>query len=161
MYKFIFFILLLLLAGCGSPEKQEIGQERKLVFSLDTVLVDPGDEILFLRRNLGDSELSADGRFLYNYNRTDHALEKIDLDELKLVKKIPFEKEGAQGTGPSFTPFFLLGEDSVLVAGSLKHAATFNLEGEKLNEVKIQQLLDELLILEGGNRFLFKSIIPG
>ena len=161
MSKFGFFILLLLILGCGSPEKGNDGQQRQLSFSLDTVLVDPGDEILFLRRNLGDSELSADGRFLYNYNRTDHSLEKIDLDELKLVKKIPFEKEGPQGTGPFFTPFFLLGGDSVLVAGSLKQAAIFNLEGEKLEEVKIQQLLDESSILEGGDRFLFKSIIPG
>ncbi len=161
MSKFGFFIILLLIAGCGNPEKDEFGQQRQMSFSLDTVLVDPGEEILFLRRNLGDSELSADGRFLYNYNRSDHAFEKINLDELKLVHKIPFEREGPQGTGPFFTPFFLLEGDSVLVAGSLKHAATFNLEGEKLNEVKIQELLDQSSILEGGDSFHFKSIIPG
>ncbi|MCC5938074.1 MAG: DUF4221 family protein [Lunatimonas sp.] len=160
MTKFCFFIIFLI-AACGSPEKGNLGQQRQLYFTLDTVLVDPGDEILYLRANLGNAELSADERFLYNYNPKDHALEKIDLDELKLVKKIAFEKEGPQGTGPFFTPFFLLGGDSILVAGSLKHAAIFNLEGEKLTEVSIQQVLDQSGILDGGNRFRIKSIITG
>ncbi|WP_154859705.1 DUF4221 family protein [Cyclobacterium xiamenense] len=157
----IFFIILLLIAGCGSPENGNIGQQGQLTFSLDTVLVDPGDEILYLRANLNYAELSADGRFLYNYNPTDHSLEKIDLDELKFVEKIPFEREGPRGTGPFFTPFFLLGVDSILVAGSLKHAAIFNLEGEKLEEVKIQEVLDQSGILDGGNRFRINSVIPG
>ncbi len=160
MSKFGFFIVLLLIVGCGSPEKKEIRQERQLSFSLDTVLVDPGDEILYLRASLGYAELSADGRFLYNYNPTDHALEKIDLDELKFVEKIPFEREGPQGTG-SFTPFFLFGEDSLLVTGSLKHAAIFNFKGEKFEEVKIQEVLDRSGILDGGNRFRINSVIPG
>jgi hypothetical protein len=161
MNKFGFFIILLLLAGCGSPEKGNLGQQGQLSFSLDTVLVDSGDEILYLRANLGNAELSADGRYLYNYNPTDHALEKIDLDELRFVQKIRFEREGPQGTGSFFTPFFLLGRDSVLVAGSVKQVAIFNLEGEKLEEVKIQELLDESSILEEGNRFRMKAVIPG
>jgi hypothetical protein len=110
---------------------------------------------------LRSAELSADERFLYNYNPTDHALEKIDLDELKFVQKIHFEREGPQGTGPFFTPFFLLGGDSVLVAGSLKHVGIFNLKGEKLEEVKLQQALDELAVLEGGDFFRLRSVIPG
>jgi len=161
MNKFSFFIILLLLVACGSPEKGNLGHQRKLTFSVDTVLVDPGDEILFLRANLGNAELSADGRFLYNYNSTDHALEKIDLDELKLVQKISFEREGPQGTGPFFTPFFLLGGDSILVAGSLKHVGVFNMEGHKLEEVKLQQALDELAVLEGGDFFRLRSVISG
>nr|MBI1231250.1 DUF4221 domain-containing protein [Cytophagales bacterium] len=160
MTKFSFFIILLLVVACGSPEKGNIGQQRQLSFSLDTVLVDPGAEILYLRANLGNAELAADERFLYNYNPTDHALEKIDLDELKLVGKIPFEREGPQGTG-SFTPFFLFREDSLLVTGSLKHAAIFNFKGEKLEEVKIQEVLDQSGILDGGNRFRINSVIPG
>lgn len=47
------------------------------------------------------------------------------------------------------------------MAGSLKHAAIFNLEGEKLEEVKLQQVLDETSILEGGNGFRIKSVISG
>lgn len=159
MNKF-FFISLLLIAGCGSPENGNFGQQRQLSFTLDTLLVDPGDEILYLRASLGYAELSADGRFLYNYNPTDHALEKIDLDELTFVEKIPFEREGPEGTG-SFNPFLLLGVDSILVAGSLKHAAIFNLEGKKLEEVKIQQVLDRSGILDDGNRFRINSVIPG
>ena len=161
MTKFSIFIILLLIVGCGGPEKGNIGQQRQPSFSLDTVLIDPGDEILYLRANLRNAELSADERFLYNYNPTDHALEKIDLDELKFVQKIHFEREGPQGTGPFFTPFFLLGGDSVLVAGLLKQAAIFNLEGQKLKEANIQQVLDRSGILEGGNRFFIKSVIPG
>lgn len=106
MSKFGFFIILLLIVGCGSPEKGNFGQQRQLSFSMDTVLVDPGDEILYLRANLFNAKLSADERFLFNYNPTDHALEKIDLDELRLVEKKPFEREGPQGTGNFFLLFF-------------------------------------------------------
>lgn len=131
MSKFSLIFIPYLIVACGGPQKGKLGKENPLTFSLDAVMIDPGDEILYLRANLGNSQLSADTRFLYNYNPTDHALEKIDLDELKFVEKIPFEREGPQGTGPFFTPFFLFGEDSILVAGSLKHVGIFNLKGEK------------------------------
>jgi hypothetical protein len=43
MTKFSFVIFLLVLVACGNPEKGIIGQQRQLSFSIDTVLVDPGD----------------------------------------------------------------------------------------------------------------------
>lgn len=62
---------------------------------------------------------------------------------------------------PFFTPFFLLGGDSILVAGSLKQVGVFNLKGEKLEEVKLQQILDELAKMENGDFFHLLSIVPG
>ncbi|WP_157971945.1 DUF4221 family protein [Pleomorphovibrio marinus] len=82
----MFFIIFLLIVACGSPEKGNLGQQKQLTFSVDTVLVDPGDEILYLRASLRNAELSADERFLYNYNPTDRILKaglaEIDFERL-------------------------------------------------------------------------------
>ncbi|MEX2514449.1 MAG: hypothetical protein WD398_16225 [Cyclobacteriaceae bacterium] len=45
MNKFGVFINLLLILGCGNPEKGQFGHQHQLTFFMDTVLVDPGEEI--------------------------------------------------------------------------------------------------------------------
>ena len=76
-----------------------MGYFSNLQFSLDTVVIDPGKEIIFLKNSLFGADKSKDDRYLFNFNIDDHTLEKIDLDELRLEVKLPFEKEGPNGTG--------------------------------------------------------------
>ncbi|WP_162416370.1 DUF4221 family protein [Cyclobacterium roseum] len=83
-----------MLSSCGSPSEKEIQEFR---IHVDTVQIDPGDELLFLKRGLDVSGLSVDRRYLYNFDLEQHQLEKIDLDCLVLDRKIPFEKEGPDG----------------------------------------------------------------
>lgn len=70
---------------------------------LDTVLIDPGGEFIYLNAEMRQSSLSGDHKFLYNYNERELTLEKINLDELALEKKIQYEKEGPNGLGSFIT----------------------------------------------------------
>ncbi|WP_439482059.1 DUF4221 family protein [Cyclobacterium plantarum] len=80
--------------SCGSPAEKEI---QELTISVDTVQIDPGEELLFLKWGLELSGMSEDQRYLFNFDVEQHQLEKIDLDCLVLERKIPFEKEGPNG----------------------------------------------------------------
>lgn len=88
--------------------------EVRLDFSLDTVMVNPDQEILFLNSGLNQAQLSPDKKFLYNFNPTDFSIEKINMDELKFEEKITFSKEGPNGVGQYFMGFILLDDDSLL-----------------------------------------------
>lgn len=90
----LLLILTCILLSCGN--RGENNTAHILKFELDTLMVDAGEEILDLKWQ--DFAISPDGRFLYNFNGHDHTLEKIDLEELRLAKKLPFEKEGPNGT---------------------------------------------------------------
>jgi len=83
-----------MLMSCDSPAEKKI---QELTISVDTVQIDPGGELLNLKRGLGLSGLSEDQRYLFNFDEEKHQLEKIDLDCLVLERKIPFEKEGPNG----------------------------------------------------------------
>ncbi len=52
-------------------------------------MIDPGDEIIFTQHDLFGSDLSPNGKFLYNFNIIDHSLEKINLDDMRLEEKFP------------------------------------------------------------------------
>ena len=50
--------------SCGPQVENEI---RELKFNVDTVQIDSGDELLFLKWDLKLSGLSEDKRYLYNF----------------------------------------------------------------------------------------------
>ncbi|MEX2514450.1 MAG: DUF4221 family protein [Cyclobacteriaceae bacterium] len=110
----IFFLLIGLLVACGERDNGENGNEVRLDISLDTVMVHPGQEILFLNSGLYQAQLSPDKKYLYNFNHTDFSIEKINLDELKFEDKIMISKEGPDGVGQYFMGFLLLDENSML-----------------------------------------------
>jgi hypothetical protein len=77
------------------PQYYRINYEIK--FSIDTVMVDSKDELLFLQMNLRWSTISPDETHFYNFNYNQHVLEVIDLDKIELQSIQPFEKEGPNG----------------------------------------------------------------
>lgn len=112
--KHVVFLLALVVFGCGGSDKGQNSDEVRIDFSLDTVMVNPGQEILFLNSGLSQAQLSPDKKYLYNFNHTDFSIEKINLDELKFEDKITFSKEGPNGVGQYFMGFLLLDEESML-----------------------------------------------
>lgn len=112
--KHVVFLLTLVVFGCGGSDKGGNSDEVRIDFSLDTVMVNPGQEILFLNSGLNQAQLSPDKKYLYNFNHTDFSIEKINLDELKFEDKITLSKEGPNGVGQYFMGFLLLDEESIL-----------------------------------------------
>jgi hypothetical protein len=102
MKKLIYLLFLPLILSCGgnSSDNSESGNVlENLTFSVDTVMVDAGDDILSLQWNLNLSTLSNDQKFLFNFNPKTNQIEVIDLEKLKLKKKFSLEREGPLGTG--------------------------------------------------------------
>ncbi|WP_425636897.1 DUF4221 family protein [Algoriphagus yeomjeoni] len=98
MKKLTPLFLLSICLACGKPTDQSNQEEFNFTYRIDTVMVDSGEEILFLQSDLSHSTLSEDQKKLYNFSPKSE-LEIIDLDKLSLSKKIVTEIEGDLGTG--------------------------------------------------------------
>lgn len=121
MKHVVFLLTLVVFVGCGG--KQDDGDdELRFDVEIDTVVVDPADEILYLNWGLDQSRLSKDRQYLYNFNRNDFTLEKIDLDKLSLIEKIPLEKEGPNGIGGDLYSFYLLDDNNILLTSGRKNS---------------------------------------
>lgn len=119
-------ILTIISFSCGN--KPETGSIDSLKIKVDTLMVDAGEEILYLKG--GDFALAPDRKYLYNFNKYDHKLEKIDLEELRLLEKLPFEKEGPNGTVSPIHHLNMLDKNHVYLSDKW-NLGKFNLNGTR------------------------------
>ncbi|GMQ30083.1 DUF4221 family protein [Algoriphagus confluentis] len=102
MRKLTLLLSLPLLSSCSgnSSENTELGNIlENLTFTLDTVMIDSKEELLFLQWGLAGSTVSQDQSEFFNFIPKDYELEQFDLDSRTLLKKISMEREGPLGTG--------------------------------------------------------------
>lgn len=101
MNKFSCLLLVVAAFGCSSEKGSQEENERNIDFSytVDTVMVDAGDEFIYVNRLLISSGVSQDANYLYNFDKTNLALQIIDLENLVLERILPFELEGPNGIG--------------------------------------------------------------
>jgi hypothetical protein len=99
MKKLLLPILFGVTIGCSDRAAVENSQSLTLTFELDTVMVDAGEDLIYVMNSLFHAGMSDDGKMLYNYNNKENLLEVIDMDQLRLSHKITFEREGPNGTG--------------------------------------------------------------
>ncbi|PZX54546.1 uncharacterized protein DUF4221 [Algoriphagus ratkowskyi] len=94
--RFLFPIILVALAGCGSPENAENTQLETIFFSyeIDTVYIDAKDEFLFLNMGLFFSDYSAKDGALYNLNSQSGRVEIIDLKNKTLERLVQYDLDG-------------------------------------------------------------------
>ena len=138
MKPYSFGIYLLILVACSEKGLQEASDQMHLSFTVsDTVLVDPGDDFLYLQENLWGAQWVDDGQYLYNFNRRDNAVEIIDLDQLKLQKKVLFEREGPNGTGGYVQSMYYVGDGNIALAEH-HQIGIFDLNASKLATHNIQ-----------------------
>lgn len=156
---FPLLVFLLIQIACTSEKQLEnLSGRTSLDYALDTVLIDPGEELLFVGGRLSYSDLSPDGRYLYNFNQHDHSFEQIDLDEGKLLRKYPFEKEGPNGTGEFFRSFFLMDNDHLII--TYPNPGIFDLSGKKLKELSFQGVGKGADKIGDGETFLVSMALP-
>ena len=99
-------IILAVLASCSTKESSENTEAKSIDFSstidtleIDTVIVDTGDDFLYLNSGLFVSDKSHDSKYLYNFDKIRHSLQIIDLENLVLEQNIPLELDGPNGIG--------------------------------------------------------------
>ncbi|WP_143960134.1 DUF4221 family protein [Litoribacter populi] len=151
-HLYILFAIVLLFS-CGTDKGQEQNQYGSISFSLDTVMVDAGNEIINLKNGIWLSTLSNDKKLFYNFDQDQTTVEKIDLDGLVLAEKIPFEKEGPNGTG-QFVSSVQMDRGNNLMISTWGEMGVFNLQGEKLRQFNIkdfENFSSDFLISEDNN----------
>lgn len=147
---FPYFLLLGILFSCSKPsEKVAWGYLEDVNFIVDTLMVDAGEEIIFLKYGLQTADVGVDGKYLLNFNMDDHTLEKINLDRLVLEEKIPFDKEGPNGTGEGFGGFKIIEENQFAIE-DIRGISLFSFDGEKLNNIHYDAFFLEKNLLESG-----------
>lgn len=115
------------------------GYFEHMELSFDTIRIQTNHEILYLNNDLLGMDLSYDKKYLYNFNNYDHALEIINLDELRLERKIPFAKEGPNGTGEISSGIQVSGKDQIVIQGNI-----FSVTGEKIKSFHPQDFSNAL-----------------
>lgn len=131
--KFSYLCFIGTLWACDNPAIVRQGLEREAIISIDTVMIDPGDQLVFPYVVEERSFFTEDNRYLFNFNDFDHSLEKIDLDKLELTDKYPFEKEGPNGTG-EYVDYLVPLDSGKLLIQTSNRAGIFDYNGNKLGE---------------------------
>jgi hypothetical protein len=160
MKHVVFLLTLVVFVGCGG--KQGGGDdELRFDVEIDTVKVNPGQEILFLNTGLYSAVLSNDKKYLYNFNQNDFSIEKIDLDNLAFERKIEVAKEGPNGVGQHFLAILPLDEEKLLFrcyrqdnvldweAKKLRHI-DFTKVGDDENKVNEEESFSSLVRMDDG-----------
>ncbi|MEP0713526.1 DUF4221 family protein [Algoriphagus sp.] len=146
-------LLLLLASSCSSTEEKKATISDQIKVSLDTVMIDPGNEFLYLQDELYSSSLSDDKSYLLNFNRKDNSAEKIDLNQLVLDKKIQYEKEGPNGIG-DYPQLSILPNQNLLVLNYRFHKI-FDQNGQLLRDLELGEIAKEYL---GGTDYYPRSL---
>ncbi len=145
MRKHILLLPILALFGACSTSNNQEDPLDKLSIQLDTVMIDTGDDIIDLRSNLYNAQLSEDNRYLYNLiSYGDPSLEIIDLDELKLVRSSPLEKDGPNGIPQYLNKFYVTNTGDLLLL-DYRFYKVFNLDGKVINDLALEKIAPELL----------------
>ncbi|WP_425636894.1 DUF4221 family protein [Algoriphagus yeomjeoni] len=152
MKKLLAISFLVLLSACGEkPISEEVSdvEEPKnilenLTYSIDTVVVDPGDEIINLKHlNSIYVSLSPSKNQFYFFDRSRFILHEIDLNSLKLVNNYPFEEEGPDGIGRFVYHFKSLPNGNFWVQDLLGSTSVFSKTGKRIKKFEFNE--EELL----------------
>ncbi len=141
-YLFLFAIIPFLFSCGKTDDMGEFSGEIKL--SIDTVMVDAGEEFLSLNYDLNFSALSPDKSYLINLNPETHVAEKIDLNNLILSQKIQFEKEGPNGVGQRTVYFSILKDDRLLFRNYMFYKV-FDQNAQLKEDLELEKIAPEYL----------------
>lgn len=138
-----FVLICFLIYSCGGNQgsEKEATINTELTYSFDTVMVDAGDEFLYLNDRLYVSDLSSDEKYLFNWNSNNTTLEQIDLDELKLVKTTNFEKEGPNGVGAFVSNYAITADGNNLFLAYPKNGI-WDENGKLIRSFPIDKILE-------------------
>ncbi|TVP45827.1 MAG: DUF4221 domain-containing protein [Mongoliibacter sp.] len=158
MKKLAFVLSSFILFACGGNETETTTDYSNITFTLDTVVVDPGNEIINLKNGLWSSAMTDDKQYLYIWNMDESTLDKVNINDLRLEEKIKFEKEGPDGVG-SYVSWLSLLDNERIVMANFQDIGLFDMNGKKLRTYKLAKESFKGETLKDGENFNRKSII--
>lgn len=160
MRKLFLFLLAPFIFSCGgtSSEKAEsVNILENLTFTVDTVIVDLKGEVLNPTGGLLVSDLTKDKTEFWFFENFTDFLVQIDLEQMELIKTIPFEEEGPDGVG-SGVEYLKIGSDGELYLSNGYSSGIFNLKGKKLESFKFSPAELDTLLAGNPIALLEKSV---
>jgi hypothetical protein len=161
MKKLLALLLLICLASCGGKESSEKTESENilenLAYTIDTVVVDSGEEIINLKYGGLFSFLSPDHKHFYKYDVTTMQLKEVDLDRMALTASLPFEREGPNGVeryGRTITPL----SNGNFIFGGQQRIGKFSKTGELIPpfDYELADLIDDSQSQRGNyNQFTY------
>lgn len=139
MKNTLFVIATLSMAVACGPSMEGKMDFSHLTITMDTVMVDSKDEILFLKTGLNSSDLSTDKKQIYNFNNDTHTLEIIDLDDKPFKERVEFEKEGPDGVGNYVQSVYSIDGEKLLISAFMQ-SGMFDLQGKKIQNINLKDL---------------------
>jgi hypothetical protein len=122
--------------GVLQTESYTENQLENLQITLDTLKVHVGDELVNSSAYYGFG-LSEDGKSIFFSESQSSEIHEVDLADLKLLRRIPFEKDGPN-RAPNFVESFdvLPGDEFMLANYAIQ--AIYNDQAEKIQDLKLQ-----------------------
>lgn len=127
----------LLLIACGGKGIDNSTDYTNMKVTLDTVIVDPGEDIINLKNGIWRSTLARDNRVMYLWDDAAKDLSVIDLDKLILEKKIKFANDGPDGVG-NYVIWLQSMENENLMLADFDRYRIFDLQAKKLEEINLR-----------------------
>lgn len=138
MKKLLTISLLTLLASCGGNEtknEETVNVLENLQVSVDTIEVDSGEEI-FVPDMLYVQSQSVDGKKLFSFYEPDFEFFEISLEEMKLLERHQFEREGPQSIKGWVDNFQMLKGDEIFIHDEVS-PNLFSLDGQKTKQYEL------------------------
>ena len=136
--------LLIAFASCGEKGSSEtteaINVLEDLTYTVDTVVVDSGEDFLSIQNEFqleSSSSMSDDKRLFYLFNNENHTIAVVDLDQLRLLEFLSFEKEGPNGVGQYVQGIQALADQKFLIS-NFQASGIFDSKGNKLENYKLE-----------------------
>jgi hypothetical protein len=153
----LIFLLAFLLFSC---KKSSSSQDNTvdLRISVDTVLIDTGEDFINLRNGIYYSGLSHDKKYLFNSGATSPYLERINLETLKFEEKMIFDDDGPNAFG-EYVNGVSSDVNNNLILTAWDGTSIFNMQKEKLKKYLLMKRDFRGDGLEGREQFI-SQIIP-
>lgn len=144
MKNTVFILILAILASCGgNTSNNSKSNYADITISMDTVVVDSGNEILMAATS-PELIINEAGQKLYFWDVQSFQLELIDLEKLVLKEKRPFEREGPNAVGQYPYEILMINDDLVAFI-NWNQTVIAGINGQVINNIK----LNEKWLIEG------------
>ncbi|GGZ39010.1 hypothetical protein GCM10007049_35400 [Echinicola pacifica] len=132
MMRFLFLLILSISMSCQNRKGEVLYDD--LSYLIDTVIINSKGRLLDLDLDILKSDLNEEKSSIFLYNKFDHSIDEINLDDLEVVSNYSFEAEGPNGTGEYIYDIYFL-ENASLFIKSSTGSSVFNINGELLEKI--------------------------
>jgi hypothetical protein len=139
MKRLLTITFLAILTACGGKESDSTEQKNileNLTYTVDKVVIDSGEDFFVIPYGLGGIGFTKDKERLWFFENDPLHLVQVDLNELKLIGKTEFQKEGPNGIGPYISDFQIGPTNELVIQGYVSYAK-FNTSGELTENLKV------------------------